>query len=316
MILTMRLRKLVKVITAFMFGAGLPALVIAADPEPSALSLQARVSLPALPELSGLAASRRRPGLWWALNDSGNAPTLVALDQRGQVLGSVRVQGQINHDWEDLASFEDEDGRWLLVGDIGDNFGLRGEILLMLLPEPDPQDRTVTPARLLRVSWEDGARDAESLAVDVGARRVLLADKGRRPAGLYAVPLDGPGPTATARRIADFPELAPGPPPRARSIASMRWRGTPTAIDLSPDGLSLTVLTAEGLSLFHRAPGQRWAEALREPASHWVSISRLSVAGYEAAAFSADARSVLIGNEGEEIHLMRWALQMPAGPAP
>lgn len=313
MIHTMRLQALLKVITVIAASAAVSAPAVADQGRSgtSGLSLQARLQHPALPELSGLAASRRAPGLWWGLNDSGNAPELIALNQTGKVLGIVQVQGQINHDWEDLASFEDDDGRWLLIGDIGDNFSLRGEVLLMLVAEPDPQAGTVTPSRLLRFSWEDGPRDAESLAVDVPGRRVLLADKGRRPVGLYALSLEDPGPKAVARRIADFPELLPGQAPRVQSIAASRWRGTPTAMDLSADGLRLTVLTAEGLSLFRRDPAQGWGEVLRRPAEQWVGISRLEYSGYEAAAFSADDPTVLIGNEGKIVHLMRWT---PAPP--
>lgn len=291
--------------------AAIAAILSAALPQRSpAADLDAlpAVSDARLPELSGLAVSRREPGRWWALNDSGNAPALLALDDRGQVRDEVQILGEINHDWEDLASFEDEAGRWLLIGDIGDNFGLRSEIRLILVPEPAPGAREVRPARTMRLRWPDGARDSESLAVDVAARQVLLADKGRRPAGLYAAPLDDPGPVTVLQRVADFPPLAPGPVPKALSVAAQRWRGTPTAMDLSADGSRLLVLTLEGVSCFDRAPGQDWPSALAAPAAHWVRLTRAAEGPFEAAAFDAGGRSALIGNEGRSIRFRRWTL--------
>ena len=282
----------------------------AADPvSPAVPELQARINDARLPELSGLAPSRRQAGLWWALNDSGNAPELIALDPQGQVLGAVRVSGVINHDWEDLASYEDEDGRWLLIGDIGDNFGLRSEVSLILLREPRPDAVSVAPQRVLRFTWADGARDSESLAVDVAARQVLLADKGRRPVGLYALSLDDPGPLTEARRLADLPELVPGPPPHALTVAAGRWRGTPTAMDLDAGGRRLLLLTATSLSLFHRDAGQSWRDAVRVAPARQIALGPIGArrrGAFEAAAFDAAGDRVWFGHEGRSAWLYRW----------
>src|SRR5215204_277035 len=44
-----------------------------------------------VPEASGLAVSRRRPGLIWTHNDSDNDAELFALDESGMMQGRVRV---------------------------------------------------------------------------------------------------------------------------------------------------------------------------------------------------------------------------------
>ena len=49
------------------------------------------VMIPDLAESSGLAISRRNPGVLWSHNDSGNAAVLFALDGSGTVRGRVRV---------------------------------------------------------------------------------------------------------------------------------------------------------------------------------------------------------------------------------
>ena len=50
------------------------------------------VPLRDLPEGSGVALSRRTPGLLWSHNDSG-PPMLIALDASGAVKGRVTVAG-------------------------------------------------------------------------------------------------------------------------------------------------------------------------------------------------------------------------------
>src|ERR671919_653887 len=58
--------------------------------------------LDGLSEASGVAASRRTPGVFWAHNDSGD-PVLFALDRHGAVKGRVRATGASVDDWEDMA---------------------------------------------------------------------------------------------------------------------------------------------------------------------------------------------------------------------
>ena len=258
--------------------------------------------LPALPELSGLAASRVQPGHWWALNDSGNPAELVLLSPELRQRGRVPVVGGGNHDWEDLASFEWQGRAWLLVGDIGNNFGFRAEGQLLLIPEPGPGDAEAHVERTLRYRFEDGARDCEALAVDVTAGQILLADKGRRPVGLYALPLEGGDGVITARRIADFPELVPTPPPKVMGLAARRGRGTATAMDVSADGTRLAVLTYLSMSLFERRPGQGWAQALAQPS---LSLRLPRKTGFEAMALDPEG-NVLIGGEGVPARFAFW----------
>jgi hypothetical protein len=258
----------------------------------------------ALPELSGLAASRREPGRYWAINDSGNEAALVALDAALRVTAVVGVRGAVNVDWEDLASFEQDGRPWILIADTGDNFAIRSEASLVLVPEPGSGDASVPPARTLRFQYEDGPRDCEAMAVDVPGRRVLLADKGRQPVGLYAVSLDAPdGTLQTTRRIASFPALVPTAPPRVQTLGGAMGRGTATAMDVSADGLRLVVLTYLSATLFERAPGQSWAEALVRPRRS-ERLPREPM--FEALALDPEGRSALVGSEGMPARVYRW----------
>ena len=46
-----------------------------------------------LSELSGIAASRRNPGVLWVHNDSGDAPQIYAINEKAQLLGACNIQG-------------------------------------------------------------------------------------------------------------------------------------------------------------------------------------------------------------------------------
>lgn len=274
-----------------------------AAPEP--FTALGRVRHAALPELSGLAPSRRHPGRWWAINDSGNAASLVALDARLRVVQEVAVAGATNHDWEDLASFERDGQSWLLIADVGDNLWLRSEVQLILVPEPAPGVKQLSPARTLRLRYADGPRDCEAVAVDPLRGRVLLADKGRRPVGLYEVALDSEDAVQVARRVAEFPELVPTPAPRVQALGAQHGRGTPTAMDLSADGRRLVVLTYLSATLFERAVDQAWPAALARPR---LSLRLPRDGGFEAMSFDAEGVSALLANERVPSRFYRWSL--------
>ena len=59
---------------------------------------------PELRESSGLAVSRMQPGVLWSHNDSGDAPTLYAIDVKGHLLATVAVANVVARDWEDIAA--------------------------------------------------------------------------------------------------------------------------------------------------------------------------------------------------------------------
>jgi hypothetical protein len=89
----------------------------------------------AIGELSGLAPSISNPGVFWAINDSGNRAELFALDRTGRHIKTFRLPA-LNVDWEDLASFHADGKSWLAIADTGDNLRRRSEAALHILQEP------------------------------------------------------------------------------------------------------------------------------------------------------------------------------------
>ncbi|HEX4871172.1 MAG TPA: esterase-like activity of phytase family protein [Nevskiaceae bacterium] len=297
-------------------GAGLLAILLAAlagaarggppPALPAGFEYRGFIRDARLPELSGLAASPTQPGVFWALNDSGNAPLLVRLTLDPAVIDALPLSPASHLDWEDLAAWQEPDGRgWLAVADVGDNFALRPHVLVHLLPEPAPGQTQASPARTLRLRYEDGPRDCEAVAVDVSGRRLLLLDKRRTPIGLYEAPLDAAGGEAvlTARRIASLPVHWPEPLPLVSPL-SAHQRGQITAADLSADGRTLVLLTYTHLLRYQRGEGEDWPAALARPPGLYQRLPRYG--GFESLALDRDGRRLWLGTEGEWAHLFGY----------
>lgn len=265
-------------------------------------ALLARVSDADLPEPSGLAASRRWPGVYWTHNDSGGLPMLYALNRRGQVLARIAVAGAGATDWEDIALFEREGQSWLAIGDIGDNLAWRQSVSVYLLPEPALDASEVSVARRIDLQYPDGPRDAEALAVDAAAGELLLLEKGGAPAGFYALPLDPPPGLASTRRVAEVTLPWPQPLPPVAPLDAARGRVAVTAMDLSRDGRQLAVMTYSHLYRYRRAPGEDWATAFARAPQVWPLPRHR---GFEAMAVEADGVSVVVIPEGQPAPLYR-----------
>ena len=120
--------------------------------------------LPDIPETSGLAVSRRSPGLLWSHNDSGNAAVLFALDSGVALRGRVRVPVS-TRDWEDISAARCPQGDCLYIADIGDNGRDRRQIRIYRVPEPAPGDAETAPPEVFTATYVDGPHNAEALFV-------------------------------------------------------------------------------------------------------------------------------------------------------
>jgi hypothetical protein len=147
------------------------------------------------------------------LNDSGNAPSVFAIDEQGQVRGTFRVDGADNVDWEAMQLGPGRDGgSALYIGDIGDNDGGRRELEIYRVTEPEPAPSGARPANgrtaqseRFRLTYPGGARDAEALLVHPTTGEILIVTKelvGRAMVFRVPLPLDSRR-TARAEQVAD-----------------------------------------------------------------------------------------------------------------
>jgi hypothetical protein len=156
---------------------------------PGPLQIEGRLAHPPIREASGIAASRRHPGVFWVHNDSGNPSALFAVRRDGTLLREYAVRAP-NLDWEDIAA--DSDGH-LYIGDIGNN-GKRLRLrAIYRIDEPDPAGPDDGPLSTTGAWYytfpTDGRFDAESLFIDGGRAVIVAKTFDERPAELFAVPL-------------------------------------------------------------------------------------------------------------------------------
>jgi hypothetical protein len=160
------------------------------DDEAGPCVVERRTSIPELHEASGLAVSRRNPGIVWSHNDSGNEAVLFALDAAsGGLRGRVRIPIR-TRDWEDVSAGRCPSGDCLYIGDIGDNRRTRRRIQIYRVPEPAPGDAAAPQPEVFNATYPDGAQNAEAMAV-VG-EQVLIVTRDRVGA-LYRGTLPPPG---------------------------------------------------------------------------------------------------------------------------
>lgn len=217
--------------------------------------------LPEIPEASGLAVSRRNPGILWSHSDSGNATVLFALDAAGALRGRVRVPIP-TRDWEDISAARCPAGDCLYIADIGDNRLARRHIQIYRVPEPAPGDAETAPPEVFSAVYADGPHNAEALFV-VGADVFVVTRD--RTGGLYRStrPLSG-GVELTLERVGQL-ELA------AVSDA-----------EASPDEASIVVRTPKAVVIYRTADVIRGGtvpsalripiEGLKEPQGEGVAL--------------------------------------------
>jgi len=262
-------------------------------------------------EASGLARSQRAANRFWVLNDSGK-PRLYAIDGRGAALGRVSVDGAKLSDWEDIASFGLGGVPYLLIADVGDNEANRKDVRLYFVEEPEPEDDEVAVEWEFDFTYPGGPRDAEAVAVDEQAGRVLVLSKREIPAVLYSLPLR---PEDSGRQLA-MPVATPLlPQPDRQDVAFApkikSWWWQPTGMDVSPDGTGLVILTYRGVFYYLRRAGESWSDAVqRKP----LALTVGDYAQAESVAFDRSGSAVFVTLEGRGAPLVRIDLAATESP--
>lgn len=239
------------------------------------------VSDAALDELSGLVLSRRRPNLFWAIEDSGAAATLSAIRDDGTLAGNWAVPGAENVDWEDIATGPGPSGPVLYAADIGDNDAERDTISVYRVPEPaNPVGGGQTAAATrLSLRYPDGAHDAETLLVDPVRGTLVIVTKSLGGGSIYAASPPLPfGAEATLRKV------GPATVPLA------------TGGDVSANGKVIAVRGYFSLSVWARRGREPITEAMKRAAC--VSPTALTDGQGEALAVSKGGATAWTVAEG------------------
>ncbi len=156
-------------------------------------------------ESSGLTESSRA-GVFWTHNDSGDRARLFAVQPDSGTLGQVSLQGIEAVDWEAIGAYSWKGQDWIVVADCGDNQAKRTSVMFYKFVEPEdfqnwiPENvpsaqRTAIVARQeiqqIEVTFDDGPRDCEAIAIDAASSRILMVAKSLIPSvGVYEVRFD------------------------------------------------------------------------------------------------------------------------------
>jgi hypothetical protein len=152
---------------------------------------------PTITEASGMAVSRTQPGVLWVHNDSGDQARIYAIQESGERLATVTLEGTYAYDWEDMAQGPCGDAlpesTCLYVGDIGDNNKARTYLKVHRVTEPDvglgDHSIPVEDYDTMTVVYPDGPRDCEALIVDNNGYVYLLTKEWNDPIfRLYGTP--------------------------------------------------------------------------------------------------------------------------------
>ena len=204
-------------------------------------------------EASGMVASRSFPGNYWVINDSGNENKLYLIDGNGKLIHAYRIDGTFNRDWEDIAIYTDSiTGRSkIYIGDIGDNFAIRQHVQIIIVDEPmsmDQKDTVIHYVSKLTLTYEDGARDAETLIVDPLTSEIFIITKREESVRVYTVVL--------TENQADTLEL--------KYLSSLPFYLV-TAGDISVDGSEILLKNYNAIFYWKRMENETFPEAISKP---------------------------------------------------
>lgn len=203
-----------------------------------------------LRESSGIAVSRTQPGVFWSHNDSGDGPTLYAIDMSGKLLARIAVSNAMARDWEEIAagpcpmaaaSAEPAQASCLFVADTGDNNQVRREVTIYVVVEPTVGGSDSSPtvaARSFNFRYPRGPTDAEAIAVRPNGDLTIVSKGRSGTIDFFGVPA-----ADVVRALSSGETLTARASGNAGILPDQKIGRLVTAAAVSPDGATLAVRT-------------------------------------------------------------------------
>lgn len=248
-------------------------------------------------ESSGLAASKCHPGVFWTHNDSGDGAFIYAFEKDGSTLGTWKVTGAENIDWEDIAATKDASGTcYLYIGEIGDNQKRRPMHMIYRVEEPVANDASRTSTRnaplqtstatSLAFSYPDTNQDAETLLVHPRTGEIYIVTKRvSGPAGIYRVK----------------PGFDNGGIQKALLIGELSVPAIPngflTGGDISVDGTRVVICDYTQGYEYSLPKGETDFDSIWKQTPETVDLGKRKLG--EAIGYSSDASSIFATSEGK-----------------
>ena len=130
-----------------------------------------------LSEVSGIAASRSQPGVFWVHDDSSAGASFFAINAAGTVLQEYTITAGAQ-DWEDIAVGP---GGFIYIGDVGDNGSARTNCRVYRIAEPTVPGTPGAPINLAHTEYwflyPGGSQNCETLLIDWDSGTPYLVEK-------------------------------------------------------------------------------------------------------------------------------------------
>ena len=160
-------------------------------------------------ETSGIATSKKNPGVFWLHNDSGDTARAFAIGSDGELKATLSFDTAKPNDIEDIAIEDDGATSWLYFADMGDNAEARASITIHRVEEPKlgsgaAQVLTATSEKMT-VVYPDGPHNAESLLFDpIDKQLVIFTKVVGKPAAFHKIGKFAAGTKVTTEKIGEF----------------------------------------------------------------------------------------------------------------
>ena len=198
-------------------------------------------------ELSGIAESRKTPGVLYVFNDGDLSNEIYLTNRSGNDLGRIILDGASPRDWEDIAvgTGPDATKTYVYMADIGDNNVAYKSVTIYRFVEPDlsianPNSQIhVNAFDKIQVAYSSGVANAETLLLDPLTRDLIIATKENSKSYLYVIPY--PQSTTTVTTV---------------SPSAMLGLDFLTSGDISPDGKEVLLRNKSQIWYWKRADGE------------------------------------------------------------
>jgi hypothetical protein len=258
-------------------------------PEPvdlDASTLVTNLQSDKITEGSGLAASRRYPGLFYVNNDSGDTAHVFLINTQGATVATIKVNGAYARDWEDITFA----GDYLYIGDIGDNLAIRDAVQVYRFKEPelDPQklDQTVevTP-EVVALRMPGTPRNAETLLAAPDGR-IWIVSKDEGGSFVFAAQFKA-GQTESLKKVGEKIQFG----------ATGMFTKLATGGDFSGDGTKLCIVTYAQLYEW-KLPAPFDVSGLAKLPANIRALSGLKQC--ESVCYTPDGTKILVSTEGKK----------------
>jgi hypothetical protein len=266
-------------------------------------------AITSLTEASGVAASRKNPGVLWVHND-GSIQSVYAVSTNGARLANFRLNKSVD-DVEDIAVGPGPTNGWsyLYVGDIGGKQGtnvVRSEVKIVRMPEPvvdptwvtDPHSLDFSGVETFTLTYPDGSYDAECLMVDPVSGDLFVATKQDGFSRLYRANLAGLADKSIVLlelvRLVPFSKVSAG--------------------DISADGTQIILRQESFATLWSRCDQEPIATALSRTGHSVPVIGPPVEPNGEGVGFLADGTGYVTISEGTNPPIYFFQAQCPTLP--